>query len=163
MKVGSSPITPQSLHRTLAIAALCRDVWRATRPALSRRSSCGKHGLTVRGEIGGIHLALGEVVISNEHTWELWRARRVAGLRRSARCALATGSSHDALSVCWIRTRQAMTDPPSDRQPRRRRSRRWQRRSRRKRVILIIGSIVVFALAILAVMTMEWLLDLVVK
>ena len=56
-----------------------------------------------------------------------------------------------------------MTDPPSDRQPRRRRSRRWQRRSRRKRVILIIGSIVVFALAILAVMTMEWLLDLVVK
>src|SRR5206468_12157861 len=78
MKVGSSPIAPQSLHRTLAIAALCRDVWRATRPALSRRSSCGKHGLTVRGEIGGIHLALGEVVISNEHTWELWRARRVA-------------------------------------------------------------------------------------
>src|SRR5207249_7000469 len=49
-----------------------------------------------------VHLTLGEVVISNEHTSELWRARSVVGLRRPARCALATRISHDALSVSPI-------------------------------------------------------------
>src|SRR5206468_6314305 len=56
-----------------------------------------------------------------------------------------------------------VTDHFPGRQRRRRRSRRWQRRSRRKRVILFIGSVLVFALAILAVLAFEWLLDLAVK
>ena len=64
---------------------------------------------------------------------------------------------------CWIRTRQEVTDHFPGRQRRRRRSRRWQRRSGRKRVILFIGSVLVFALAILAVLAFEWLLDLAVK
>src|SRR5439155_22565220 len=122
MKVGSSPIAPQSLHRTLAIAALCRDVWRATRPALSRRSSCGKHGLTVRGEIGGIHLALGEVVISNEHTWELWRARRVAGSQRYPPRGLAQRGLPYRPSVSVAEAAHAGGGPPSEHENRARRA-----------------------------------------
>ena len=64
---------------------------------------------------------------------------------------------------CWIRTRQGVTDHASDQQPRGRRSRKWQRRSRRKRAILFTGSVVVLALAILAVLAFEWLLDLALK
>src|SRR5207244_9945143 len=56
---------------------------------------------TVRGEVGVVHLTLGEVVISNEHTSELWRASSV-GLRRPDRCALATRISYTAISVFLI-------------------------------------------------------------
>ena len=48
-------------------------------------------------------------------------------------------------------------------QPRRRRSRKWGRRSRRKRAVLVIGTVLVFALAILSVLAFEWLLELVLK
>jgi len=64
---------------------------------------------------------------------------------------------------CWIRTRRGVTDHTYDQQRRPRRSRKWQRRSRRRRVLLFTGSVVVFALAILAVLAFEWLLDLAVK
>jgi len=64
---------------------------------------------------------------------------------------------------CWIRTRQGVTDHSSEQQRQRRRSRRWQRRSRRKRAVLFTGSVLVLALAILAVLAFEWLLDLAVK
>ena len=86
-----------------------------------------------------------------------------AAAKRAAPVGPPTADNRVPHLGCWIRTRQAVTDPASDRQPRRRRSRRWQRRSRRKRVILVTGSIVVLALAILAVLTMAWLMDLVVK
>ena len=64
---------------------------------------------------------------------------------------------------CWIKTRRGVTDDTYDQPRRPRRSKKWQRRSRRKRVLLFTGSVVVFALAILAVLAFEWLLDLAVK
>jgi len=64
---------------------------------------------------------------------------------------------------CWIKTRRGVTDHTYDQPRRPRRSKKWQRRSRRKRVLLFTGSVAVFALAILAVLAFEWLLDLALK
>jgi hypothetical protein len=101
--------------------------------------------------------------VSMEQGQELVCSVCNAPVKRTAPVGPPMGEHRVAHLRCWIRTRQGATEPVSERQPRRRRSRKWQRRSRRKRVILFTGRVVVFALAILAVLAFEWLVDVAVK